>query len=93
MFSFKSGWSRLARPFRRRCLLVPLNDHSALPGHGLFDRQTTQARLSTTKLPQPRVYLIHIAATPAICCCSVTGAPKEARPLVLAVLVTRCEEW
>ncbi len=36
---------------------------------------------------------VHIAATPAISCCSVTGAPKEARPLVLAVLVTCCEEW
>jgi hypothetical protein len=33
------------------------------------------------------IHLIHIAATPAICCCSVTAAHQEARPLVLAVLV------
>jgi hypothetical protein len=41
------------------------------------------------KLPQPQVYLMHIAATPAIRCCSVIGARWEARPLVtvLAVLV------
>ena len=58
----------------------------------LLNWQTTQALLATSKLSQPLCYLIHIAATPAISCCSVTGAPKEARPLGLAVLVTCCEE-
>jgi hypothetical protein len=44
-------------------------------------------RQATPKLPQPPVHLIHIAATTAIRCCSVTAAHREARPLVLAVLV------
>ena len=48
MFSLKSGWSRLSTPFRLRYLLVPCIGYSALPCHSLFDRQTTQARLSAT---------------------------------------------
>jgi hypothetical protein len=40
-------------------------------------------RLATSKLPQQRVYLIHIAATPAVLCSSVTAAHWEARILVL----------
>ena len=35
------------------------------------DSQTTQARLSTAKVPQPTVDLIHVAATPAIRSCRV----------------------
>jgi hypothetical protein len=60
---------------------------SLLPGTSLFNWQTTQAWLVTPKLPQQLVHLIHIAAMPAICCCSVTAAHQEARPLVLAVQV------
>ncbi len=56
---------------------------SLLHGTSLFNWQTTQALLATPKLPQPRVHLIHFAATPAIRCCSVTAAHLEARPLVL----------
>ena len=55
--------------------------------HQSFQLTDHQAWLATPKLPQPLVYLIHIAATPAICCCSVTDAHWEARPLMLAVLV------
>ncbi len=60
---------------------------SLLPGTSLFNQQATQAWLASPKLPQPRVHLIHIAATPAVPCCCVTAAHWEARPLVLAVLV------
>ena len=35
------------------------------------DSQTTQARLSTAKVPQPSVDLVHVAATPAISSCRV----------------------
>ena len=73
--------------FRLHCLLVPCIDYSALPGHSLFDRQTTQARLSTTKLPQPRVNLVHIAASPAIHFSRVCTAEREAWNPALAELV------
>ncbi len=78
---------RRLRSFRAAAL------SSLLAVISLLNWQTTQARLATSKLSQPRVYLIHIAATPAIRCCSVTGAPKQARPLVLAVLVRNGRGW
>ncbi len=64
-FSFKLGWSRIATPFRLRCLLVPCIGCSALLRHRLFYCQTTQARLAASKLPhrQPQIYLVHIAAS------------------------------
>ena len=74
-------------PFRLRCLLVPFISNSALPRHSLFDRQTTQARLSATKLPQPRVYLIQIAASSSIHIRRVCTAKREARIPALAELV------
>ncbi len=37
-----------------------------LPSRSLLDRQAAQARLATSKLPQPRVDLVDVAATPAI---------------------------
>ncbi len=60
---------------------------SLLPGTSLFNRQTTQVLLATPKLPQPLVHLIHIAATPVISCCNVTAVHREARPLVLVLLL------
>ncbi len=56
------------------------------PQAGLTDHPA-QARLATSKLPQPLVNLIHIAATASISSSSVTAAHWEARTLVLAVLV------
>jgi hypothetical protein len=68
--------------------------------HQSFQLTDHQAWLATPKLPRPRVYLIHIAATQAIRCCSVTATQREARSLVLAVLVRNCwgrvtgqEQW
>ncbi len=57
----------------------PLLLSCLLPGTSLFNPQTsetTQARLATPKLPQPLFHLIHIAAKPAIHCCSVTAVQK-----------------
>ena len=84
---FPSGPISLATPASLSTELEPLRLSSLLPGTCLFNPQTTQAWLASPKLPQPLVHLIHIAATLAICCCSVTAAHWEARPLVLAVLV------
>ena len=84
---FPSGPISLATPASLSSAQEPLLLSSRLPCTSLFNRQTTQAWLATPKLPQPRVHLIHIAATPAIPCCSVTAAHREARPLMLAVLV------
>ncbi len=67
----------------------PLLLSSHLPDP-VFSNDRPPTWLATPKLPQPLVHLIHIAATPAIHCCSVTGAHREARPLVLAVLVRNC---
>ncbi len=57
--------------------LEPLFLSSRLPGTSLFNWQTTQAWFATPKLPQPQVHPIHIAAPPAIHCCSVTAAHLE----------------
>ena len=48
-------------------------DHapSSLRRLRVSDSQTTQARLSTAKVPQPSVDLVHVAATPAIRSCRV----------------------
>jgi hypothetical protein len=61
---------------------------SNLPLCSLLDCQATQARLATSKLPQPLVNLVGVAATPAILCqcSSVCTTLKETWILVLAVL-------
>ncbi len=84
---FPSGPISLATPASLSSAQEPLLLSSLLPVTSLFNWQTTQLWLATPKLPQPRVYLIHIAATLAIHSFSVTAAHREARPLVLAVLV------
>jgi hypothetical protein len=75
---FPSGPISLATPASLSSAQAPLLQSSLLPVISLLNWQTTQARLATSKLLQPRVYLVHIAATPAIRCCSVTGAHWEA---------------
>ncbi len=63
---------------------------SILPIQSLLDCQAAQARLATSKLPQPRVDLIDVAATPAILLCCVCTTCRETQILVLAVLVRDC---
>ncbi len=88
---FPSGQISLATLASLSSVQAPLLHSSLLPVISLFNGQTTQgqARLATSKLPvpQPQVYLIHIAATPAIRCCSITGASRAARPLVTVLVV------
>ncbi len=84
---FPSGQISLATQASLSSAQAPFLQSCLLPVIRLLNGQTTQAWLATSKLPQPLVYLIHIASTPAIRCCSVTAAHWEARPLVLAVLV------
>ncbi len=52
----------VSSPLPSSRLLVPFIGYSSPPRHSLFDRQTTKLRLTTTKLPQPLVYRVHIAA-------------------------------
>ena len=60
---------------------------SLLPFFSRLNWQTTQAWLATPKQPQPLVYLIHIAVTPAMNCCCVDTAHLETRIPVLVVHV------
>jgi hypothetical protein len=58
----------LAAPTSVYSTLALLLQGGYIPGCSLINCQTTQARLASAKaakLPKPRVYLIHIAATPA----------------------------
>ncbi len=75
-------------PLLQSCLLLP---SSLTRIHSL----STQALLATSKLPHPRVYLVHcsVVATPAILCSCVTAAHWEARILVLDVLVKNDWVW
>jgi hypothetical protein len=59
---------------------------SNLPLSSLLYCQATQARLATSKLPQPLVNLVDVAATPAILHSSICTTLRETRILVLAVL-------
>ena len=74
---FKSGAICLAMPTSLSWTLVPVNAGRLLPVFSVFNWQTTQARLATSKLPQPRVNLIDIAATPAIHRCGISAAHRE----------------
>ena len=53
-------------------------------------RRTTQARLSTAKVPQPSVNLVHVAATPAIRSCRVCTPQGKSGTLALAELMVDC---
>jgi hypothetical protein len=66
---------------------------SFLPDCSRLHSQTTQAWLATAKVPQPRVDLIHIAATPAIWSCSVCTSHGDERAPVLAKPVWDCGGW
>ncbi len=60
-------WSRSVRPPAPTSLSRTLGlvlSHNFLPHGSLLHSQTTQAWLATGKVPQPRVDLIHVAATP-----------------------------
>ncbi len=57
-----------------------------LPVRSLLDCQAAQARLATSKHPQPRVYLIDVAATPAIFRCCVCTSRREHELLFLLYL-------
>ncbi len=74
----------------RCCTLVQCIVHSILPFCGLFDGQASQAGLATSKLPQPWVDLIDIAAPPSVRCSRVGTAIREAWILALAEYVMDC---
>jgi hypothetical protein len=69
--------------------LLTLQTGSCFPAFSVNNIQTAQVtvRLPTSKLPQPRVHLEHVAPLPAISCCCVCTAHWESRSLVFAVLV------
>ena len=60
---------------------------SILPLRSLLDCQVAYARLATSKLPQPSVNLIDVAASPSILCSCVCTSCCETCTLVPAVLV------
>ena len=90
---FKSGEICLAMLTSLSWTLVPVNAGRLLPVFSVFNWQTTQARLATSKLPQPRVNLIDIAATPAVHCCCISAAHRETSILALAVQMRDCWGW
>jgi hypothetical protein len=63
---FQSGTIALATLTSLLPTLVRRFAGSILPIGSLLDCQAAQAWLATSKLPQPRVNLIDVAATPAI---------------------------
>ena len=63
---FESFVFRLAPPTSLNSTLLTCMPVSLHPFFSCLNRQTTQAWLTTPKLPQPRVNLIDIAATPAV---------------------------
>jgi hypothetical protein len=70
---FISGTITLAAVTSLLPTLVRRFEGRILPIRSLLDCQAAQARLATSKLPQPRVDLIDVAATPAIfrsCVCT-----------------------
>ena len=89
-FNFPSGSIRLATPTSLRRTLLPVNDLSELSIGSLLNRQTSQAWLSASKLPQPRVDLIDIAASPSIQRCCIGAPHREARILSLTEDVRDC---
>jgi hypothetical protein len=89
--SFQSGTIAFATLTSLLPTLVRCFAGSNLPLCSLLDHsQAAQARLATSKLPQPLVHLVDIAAAPAILRSSVCTTRRETRILVLAVLVLDC---
>ena len=90
--SFQSGTIAFATLTSLLPTLVRCFAGSNLPLCSLLDSQAAQARLATSKLPQPRVNLVDVAsaAAPAILRSSVCTTRRETRTLVLAVLVRNC---
>ncbi len=84
--SFQSGKITFATLTSLLHTLVLCFAGSNLPLCSLLDCQATQARLATSKLPQPLVNLVDVVATPAILRSSVCTTLREAQILVLAVL-------
>ena len=70
--------------------LEPFISGSLLPLSSFLHIESTQSRFAPSKLPQPWVDLIHIAATPAIRRRRVGTAHWEACILALAVAVRNC---
>ena len=77
-FNFPSGSIRLATQTSLRRTLLPVNDLSELSIGSLLNRKTSQAWLPASKLPQPRVDLIDIAALPSIPRCCIGAPHREA---------------
>ena len=77
-FNFPSGSIRLATQTSLRRTLLPVNDLSELSIGSLLNRKTSQAWLPASKLPQPRVDLIDIAALPSIQRCCIGTPHREA---------------
>ena len=63
---FESFAFRLVHPTSLNCTLTTFMPVSLHPFFSCLNRQTTQAWLATSELPQPRVNLIDIAVTPAV---------------------------
>ena len=85
--SFQSGTIAFATLTSLLPTLVRCFAGSNLPLCSLLDSQAAQARLATSKLPQPRVNLVDVAAAPAILRSSVCTTRRETRTLVLYRLV------
>ena len=84
---FHSGTITLATLTRLIPMLVRRFAGRILPLCSLLDCQAANARLATSKLPQPSVNLLDVAASPSILHSCVCTSCRETCTLVLAVLV------
>ena len=89
-FNFPSGSIRLATPTSLRRTLLPVIDLSELSIGSLLNRKTSQAWLSASKLPQPLVDLIDIAALPSFQRCCIGAPHREAWILAPTEDVSDC---
>ncbi len=83
---FQSGTITLVTLTSLLPTLVRRSAGRIFPIRSLLDCQAAQARLAKSKLPQPRVNLIDVAAMPAILRSCVCTTCRETWILVLAVL-------
>ena len=86
----ESGWICLAMTYCLCCTLVLRIAHSIIPFWGLLDGQASQAGLAKSKLPQPQVDLIDIAALQSVRWSMVGTAILESWTLACVKHVRNC---